>query len=140
MSVSDMPLISTHDVRPDRRRGAALRVLLSPRTVQSRNGMLGTVVLGPGEFISEHLHPYSEEYIYVTDGEITVRLNGEPISMSSGDSLFVPVDARHRLENSAGERALVVFALAGLAPRPELGHVDTEEPPGDGAADTGGQP
>lgn len=38
----------------------------------------------------------------------------------------MPVNARHRLRNTGAEPAEVVFHLGPLAPRPELGHVDTE--------------
>jgi putative monooxygenase len=33
---------------------------------------------------------------------------------------------RHRLRNTGSAPASVVFHLSPLAPRPELGHVDTE--------------
>ncbi|CAL9500052.1 cupin domain-containing protein [Streptomyces sp. enrichment culture] len=123
--------VSTSDIPADRRRGADLRVLLSPRTVGSTKGMLGVVALRPGEFVSEHYHPYSEEFLYVVEGEVVVRLDGEPVALAAGDSLLVPVGVRHRVQNDGGAAARVVFALSGLAPRPDLGHVDTERRPGD---------
>ncbi|KUO15325.1 cupin domain-containing protein [Streptomyces dysideae] len=125
--------VGTQDITSDRRRGADLRVLLSPRTVGATKGMLGVVALRPGEFVSEHYHPYSEEFLYVVEGEVVVRLDDEPVPLAADESLLVPVDVRHRVENNGGRPARVVFALSGLAPRPELGHVDTEPQP---AADT----
>ena len=41
---------------------------------------------------------------------------------------MVPVDMRHRFRNVGTTEARLVFHLGPLAPRPELGHVDTEEP------------
>ncbi|MFI6930353.1 cupin domain-containing protein [Streptomyces sp. NPDC050287] len=124
--------VASGDIAPDRRRGAELRVLLSPRTVGSTKGMLGVVALAPGEFVSEHYHPYSEEFLYVVDGDLVVRLDGDPVPLTAGDSLLVHVGVRHRVQNDGDGPARVVFALSGLAPSPELGHVDTEPQPGAG--------
>jgi putative monooxygenase len=120
--------VAVRDVPPDRRRGAEIRVLLGPRTVGSTSGFLGVAALEPGERINEHYHPYSEEFLYVTRGAITVDLDDRPVPLAAGEALYVPVNARHRLRNIGAERAEVVFQLGPLAPRPELGHVDTEGP------------
>ncbi|ATB29584.1 cupin [Melittangium boletus DSM 14713] len=99
---------------------------------------MGVAHLEPGEFISEHYHPYSEEFLYVTRGAIIARINGEPIPLSAGEALLVPKNARHRLENAGMEPASLVFQLCPLAPRPELGHVDTEPYPNSVQAAVGG--
>ena len=46
--------------------------------------------------------------------------------MKAGQGLFIPINVKHRLMNQGGEEAFIVFHLGPLAPRPELGHVDTE--------------
>ena len=84
--------------------------------------------LGPGEVVTEHYHPYSEEFVHVIAGELTMTLDGEPVELDAGDSLMVPIGVRHRVVNSGEELAHLVFHLSPLAPRPELGHVDVEEP------------
>lgn len=114
-------------VPPDRRRGAEIRVLLGPRTVGSTSGFLGVATLAPGERIAEHYHPYSEEFLYVYQGEIVVDCDDEPVLLGAGTGLFIPIGMRHRLRNLGTGTAEVVFHLGPLAPRPELGHVDTEE-------------
>ncbi|WP_433341929.1 cupin domain-containing protein [Micromonospora sp. CA-111912] len=118
--------VAGRDVPADRRRGGELRVLLGPKTVGSTSGFMGVATLAPGERIAEHYHPYSEEFLYVTRGSITVDLDDRPVPLATGESLFVPVNVRHRLRNTGTEPAEVVFHLGPLAPRPELGHVDTE--------------
>ncbi|GIM84538.1 cupin domain-containing protein [Salinispora arenicola] len=118
--------VAAADVAADTRRGAELRVLLGPRTVGSTSGFMGVATLRPGERIAEHYHPYSEEFLYVARGAITVDLNDVAVPLAAGEALFVPIDVRHRLRNTGAEDAEVVFHLGPLAPRPELGHVDTE--------------
>ncbi|MFR9777571.1 cupin domain-containing protein [Micromonospora sp. MS34] len=121
--------VSVRDVPADRRRGGELRVLLGPKTVGSTSGFLGVAALAPGERIAEHYHPYSEEFLYVARGAITVDLDDHPVPLAAGEALFVGRNVRHRLRNTGDESAEVVFHLGPLAPRPELGHVDTEAAP-----------
>lgn len=136
-------LVAARDVPADRRRGGDIRVLLGPRTVGSTAGFLGVANLAPGERIAEHYHPYSEEFLYVARGELVVDLDDEPVPVRTGEALYVPVNVRHRLRNVADGPAEVVFQLGPLAPRPELGHVDTEpaaRPAVEPAGTFGGRP
>lgn len=126
MSTNQLTKVAAADVTPNRRRGGDLRVLLGPATVGATAGFLGVLRLAPGEFVSEHYHPYSEEFLYVTSGTMTIRIDGTPVEVSAGEGVLVPKNARHRVENPSGEPAEAVFQLCPLAPRPELGHVDTE--------------
>ncbi|WP_426514506.1 cupin domain-containing protein [Dactylosporangium sp. McL0621] len=128
------PAVRLSDATPNRRRGGDLRVLLGPATVGATSGFMGALTLQPGEFVSEHYHPYSEEFLFVVRGEVTVRLNGEPVELGPEESVFVAREARHRVENRGTTEAFVVFHLGPLAPRPELGHVDTEPQPNPGEA------
>nr|WP_101441025.1 cupin domain-containing protein [Amycolatopsis niigatensis] len=105
-----------------------MRVLLSPKTVGSTSGFLGVLDLAEGEFVTEHYHPYSEEFLYLVSGSVTVRLDrGEEVRVDAGEAILVPTGVRHRVRNVGGGPAALVFHLSPLAPRPELGHVDTEE-------------
>jgi putative monooxygenase len=118
--------VAIRDVPADRRRGAAVQVLLSPRTVGSTSGFMGVTTLQPGERVAEHYHPYSEEFLCLVRGSLTVDLDGEPTPVAAGEGLYIPIGTRHRLRNTGQQEAFAVFHLGPLAPRPELGHVDTE--------------
>lgn len=118
--------VASRDVPSNRRRGGDLRTLLSPKTVGSTSGFMGTVRLAAGERIAEHYHPYSEEFVYVVGGQLEMDLDGTPHPLHPGDAIFIPINLRHRLRNVGDGEAFVVFHLGPLAPRPELGHVDTE--------------
>lgn len=121
--------VAVADVPADRRRGGQIRVLLGPRTVGAATGFMGLATLLPGEKIAEHYHPYSEEFLCVTRGSIMVDCDGEPVPVGSDEGLHIPIGMRHRLRNVGPDEASVVFHLCPLAPRPELGHVDTEADP-----------
>ncbi|MEU7024547.1 cupin domain-containing protein [Streptomyces sp. NPDC046203] len=122
-------------VAANTKRGGDIRVTLSPRTVGCTSGFGGVLRLAPGEYITEHLHPYSEEFLHVVRGRLEMTVDGSPVGLGPGDSLLVPIGVRHRLVNTGTVPAEAVFHLSPLAPRPELGHVDTEEPLNTGAGD-----
>lgn len=131
--MSDQPplKISAADVPPNTRRGGVLRTLLGPSTVGATSGFMGLATLQPGEYISEHYHPYSEEFLYVTDGDLAIRIDDNEVQLTAGDGVLIQKNSRHRLENRSRTAVSMVFQLAPLAPRPELGHVDTEPLPGE---------
>jgi putative monooxygenase len=129
MSTQKITKVARADVVSNRRRGGDIRVVLGPATSGATTGFLGTLTLVPGEFVSEHYHPYSEEFLYVVSGTLTVRVDGQPIELTAGEGVLVPKNVRHRVENDNETPAECVFHLCPLAPKPELGHVDTEELP-----------
>ena len=127
-----MNTVAAQDIPADRRRGGEIRVVLGPKTAGSTSGFMGTATLAPGERIAEHLHPYSEEFLFVTAGAIVAELDGVPYPVAAGEGLLVPPHVRHRLVNRGDADAALVFHLGPLAPRPEIGHVDTESDGGPG--------
>jgi quercetin dioxygenase-like cupin family protein len=128
---SGIRTVSIHDVTANRRRGGDIRTILAPSTVGATSGFLGTLTLQPGEYVSEHWHPYSEEFLFCVRGGITLRLDGEDRPLRSNEGVLVPIGVRHRLTNDGDEEAFFVFQLSPLAPQPRLGHVDTEALPGE---------
>lgn len=121
------PRIRLVDEMPaDTRRGGDVRTLLSPKTAGSTSGFMGVATIAPGERISEHYHPYSEEFIFVVSGGLDAQLDGESHRLSARQALLIPLNVRHRLVNDGEEDAFIVFHLGPLAPRPDAGHVDTE--------------
>jgi putative monooxygenase len=122
-----VPVIGIDDVAPNTRRGGDVRTVLSPATVGATTGFLGVAIVQPGESIAEHYHPYSEEFVLATHGELAIDLDGIPHRLVAGQGLLVPRNMRHRVRNAGDVEARIVFHLCPLAPSPELGHVDTEE-------------
>jgi len=126
MDAEQVKIRSVDDLPADTRRGGDVRALLTPKTVGSTSGFMGVATIGPGDKISEHYHPYSEEFLYVVKGRIIARLDGTPHEIHERQGLLIPINVRHRLMNESDEEAFVVFHLGPLAPRPDMGHVDTE--------------
>jgi putative monooxygenase len=123
--------VCRHDVPANRRRGGDIRTVLSPATVGSTSGFLGTATLEPGDVVTEHWHPYSEEFLYCVSGAVTLRLPDGERTLRADEGVLIPIGMRHRLQNDSDTVAYLVFHLSPLAPRPDLGHVDTEPYPGE---------
>jgi putative monooxygenase len=126
-------IVDLSETQPNRRRGGDLRALLTPTAVGATSGFMGLAIVQPGERIGEHYHPYSEEFVYVVNGLLEVDLDGEPHRMRPDQGLLIPLNVRHRFRNVGDVEARMVFHLGPLAPRPELGHVDTEHTDADGS-------
>jgi putative monooxygenase len=124
------PTVHRDDVQPNYRRGGDIRTLLSPASVGAAAAFMGTLTLAPGEIVTEHWHPYSEEFLYCVSGDVLITVNGEERRLTGESAIHVPVGVRHRIVNDGDAPAFFVFTCGPLAPRPELGHVDTEPSPG----------
>ena len=112
---------SVDDVPADNRRGGDVRTLLSPKTVGSTSGVMGVATIAPGDWIAEHYHPYSEEFIYVASGSLVAELDGERHERAGADGALHPDQRPAPPPNEGDEDALIVFHLGPLAPRPPTG-------------------
>ncbi|MEV6400719.1 cupin domain-containing protein [Streptomyces sp. NPDC051907] len=126
MSTTPPRIVDLSETQPNTRRGGDLRAMLTPTAVGATSGFMGLAIVQPGDRIGEHYHPYSEEFVYVTCGLLEVDLDGETFPLRPDQGLMIPLNMRHRFRNVGNVEARMVFHLGPLAPRPELGHVDTE--------------
>jgi putative monooxygenase len=125
--------VALKEIAPNRKRGGDLRVLLSPVTVGATSGFMGAGTLDPGDVVTDHYHPYSEEFLYIVRGSVTLIVDGaQTLRVDAGEAVMVPRSATHRLENRGTGPAFAVFHTAPLAPSPDLGHVDVLAPRSDG--------
>lgn len=108
-------------------RGGQMQILLSPRTVETQTGFMGTLVLAPEEIYKNHYHPYSDEYLYVVAGEVTIAGDTNTVTAQAGTGVFIPKMTPHRLQNRGNSDTTLVFFSTPLAPRPDLGHVMLED-------------
>ena len=125
-------------------------MLLGPRTVGSTSGFMGVATVAPGDRIAEHYHPYSEEFLYVARGAITVDLDDVPVPLAAGEALYVPVTSGTGFATPATRAAEVVFHLgparcparnsAMSTPNWSNSGARRDRPPRGGDRDRGGRP
>lgn len=128
--------IRAADITPNHKRGGELRIVLGPGSVGCRSGYMGTTIVQPGDYVVEHFHPYSEEFLYCVHGDQVLDIEGEEWTLSEGEGMYIPIGLKHRLRNVGDTEALNVYHLGPLAPDPSLSHIDTEtHTSGQGAAE-----
>jgi putative monooxygenase len=111
------------------RQGGEIRILLSPITAKATAGFLGTLDLAPGDHVSGHYHPYSDEFVYVVRGTLAIDTGEQKLNVAENEAVMLPRNTPHRYTNDGEEPVFAVFAIGPLAPSPELGHVETEPVP-----------
>ncbi|MEI7441505.1 MAG: phosphomannose isomerase type II C-terminal cupin domain, partial [bacterium] len=55
----------------------------------------------PGQRLSYQSHNHRREHWIIVEGEGEFTLNGEKRSVKSGDHLFIPLGAKHRIANNS---------------------------------------
>ncbi|MFD0468416.1 hypothetical protein ACFQ0B_08985 [Nonomuraea thailandensis] len=76
MTITRASKVNADEITPNRRRGGDIRVLLGPATVGATSGFMGMLTLEPAEFVSEHYHPYSEEFLCLVRGNCSCGWTG----------------------------------------------------------------
>lgn len=77
------------------------------------------IMVKPGGRLSLQSHRHRSEHWTIVEGLSTVTVNENVVKLSCGESIHIPVGAKHRLESLDGT-ALVVIEV-------QLGHVLTED-------------
>ncbi len=127
--MTNLTKIAMKDVKPSLRLGGGIHPLLTPNSVGASAGFLGTMTLEPEQFIAAHQHPFSDEFLFVAEGAVLVRLDDGHLLVEKNEAVMIPRRTGHRLENNGTGRVLMVFQMAPLAPSPAEGHVDLEAAP-----------
>ena len=68
---------------------------------------LKRIIVNPGKRLSYQYHHHRQEFWTIVEGEAVVILNEEEHDLKYGDSIHIPLGAKHRIENRSSE--LLVF-------------------------------
>jgi mannose-6-phosphate isomerase len=67
----------------------------------------------PGNRLSYQKHFRRREHWFVLEGRARVTLDGKEISLAGGESIDIPVEAAHRIENIGYERLTFIEVQRG---------------------------
>jgi len=91
--------------------GGTIKSFFSHRTGDTKNLVFSVGYFSPGEKLSPHIHPESEEVYYVIEGKGTVYLGEDlkeiPIEPHVG--LYVPPGMVHGVANTGKSKLLIAF-------------------------------
>lgn len=74
--------------------------------------LLGLNAFEPGQSHALHAHAGMDKVYYVIAGSGRFLLDGQALPMAAGDMLVAPEGVPHGIENTSGERLLVMAVLA----------------------------
>jgi quercetin dioxygenase-like cupin family protein len=81
--------------------------------VPNREGIVARVELTPGAAVGWHTHP-GDELSYVTDGELTLLVAGQPSrKVRAGEGFVIPAGVVHNAENESNSavKAVAVYVV-----------------------------
>ncbi|MCB0322429.1 MAG: cupin domain-containing protein [Bdellovibrionales bacterium] len=72
-------------------------------------------VFKPGAQLAEHLHPESDELLYVVSGSARTKIDGTWKQVEAGDTIVIPKNTPHAMTHNGNEelRVIQVFTPAG---------------------------
>jgi quercetin dioxygenase-like cupin family protein len=123
-----MTVIASKSLRFD---ALPARVSANPLRDLGAASSMRIVKLDSSQTRRTHLHPNSEEVIYVRSGHATVFVDGTPHPVGPGDVIHIPTGASHATIPDVGEEVELICFF----PHPELAdnyqetdlHVSTED-------------
>lgn len=131
--VSDQRFISPEDVETIQLDWGTLKWMSTPEVTGAETFSAGVVVLEPGKGHDRHIHPDSEEILYVLSGEGTQTVDDDERQVSAGDMIHIHAGVEHSTINNSWE-PLRFLAMYG-PPGPEAEIRKTEDatilPPGE---------
>lgn len=70
--------------------------VISKQIIKSKAGNITLFSFDKGQGLTEHTAPY-DALVQVIDGEVEIRIDGNPHHLKKGDSIIMPADHPHAL-------------------------------------------
>jgi len=83
-------------------------VLISDSTYQVKK-----LVVYPGKRLSLQSHKFRAEHWFIVSGKGIALLDGEEITLKAGDSIDVPIEAKHRISCSSEMELVFIEVQTG---------------------------
>lgn len=76
-----------------------------------QHAQLVVMSLKPGEDIGLEVHPTTDQFLRVEQGEGKVVMNGEEQPIKNGDAIIVPAGTEHNIINTSSENELKLYTV-----------------------------
>lgn len=74
---------------------------------------LKRIEVNPGQRLSYQFHHHRQEFWTIVEGEAVVILDDEEINLKYGESIFIPLGSKHRIENRGSELLAFIEVQTG---------------------------
>ena len=102
--MSDVKVIKIKDVKAERRDPPRSSwILISEKTVGSKNIAMGINETYPGSMVPPHKHDLEEEVMYFINGRGQFITESEVIDIEPGTVIYNPPGSEHRIINNGDE-------------------------------------
>lgn len=71
--------------------------IVSKQIIKKPNGNITLFAFAKDESLTEHTSPY-EAVVYMADGEMEIKIGGEPVIVKTGEILVMPANIPHGLK------------------------------------------
>ena len=67
---------------------------------KQKNYLIKIIIVQPGEKLSLQSHEHRSEHWTIVEGVANITINDSKKILNSNESIFIPVKAKHRIENN----------------------------------------
>lgn len=82
--------------------------IVSKQIIKKPNGNITLFAFDKDESLTEHTSPY-EAVVYMVDGEMEIKIGGNPYNVKAGEMLVMPPDIPHALKASVKSKMLLTM-------------------------------
>lgn len=86
--------------------------VVSRKVLGGKSGNVTLFAFAQGEGLTEHTSPYAA-MVVVLDGEASIRVGGEPVTVAAGETLTLPADVPHALDAERPFKMMLVMIKGG---------------------------
>jgi quercetin dioxygenase-like cupin family protein len=82
--------------------------IVSKQIIKKPNGNITLFAFDKDESLTEHTSPY-EAVVYMVDGEMEIKIGGDPYNVKAGEILVMPADIPHGLKATIKSKMLLTM-------------------------------
>lgn len=71
------------------------------------------ILVKPDQVLSLQLHHHRDEHWIITQGEVEVTLGGTKLRLNANQSVFIPREAKHKIQNVGKTDAIFIEVQTG---------------------------
>jgi quercetin dioxygenase-like cupin family protein len=108
----DFAVINPDNIAPVVYDWGAVKWVVNDSVADGSEQSFGIVYINPGKTNPEHWHTTAQEVVHMLQGECDIETEDATIKLRAGQTLFIPVGARHELTNNGWEPAVYVCSFS----------------------------
>ncbi len=82
--------------------------IVSKQIIKRPNGNIALFAFDKDELLTEHTSPY-EAVVYMIDGEMEIRIGGNPYAVKTGEIIVMPPNVAHELKATQKSKMILTM-------------------------------